>query len=359
MLSIDHSKNEQRMLKNAGKAINEHQGPAYLNGRAVTAPNEASSLLRQPLQFAICAAEDQGLRSDMQDSHFFMNIGQDVLAGVFDGHGGSEVAEFACSEFKKRFAPALASKNGDVCATFDQVIDDIQLEIKKHKEWNKQGTTAVISFIDSSANKIYTATVGDSEANIYRKIGEGELASVPLSCVRDWSSKSDKARLDEHHGRPGLVDQWLKTKKPKEIYSHGFDDQGRGIGTNVSRALGDVARTPPVTHKPKITVEILQAGDIVVLASDGLKDFVSEADIVRTIGKNVSEKNALNAVVISKTWTLCNIIRRIIHFIRRCFQKNAAQALVNAALNSKMLGGDNITVVSIEIKAPPKRSEVL
>ena len=59
-------------------------------------------------------------------------------------------------------------------------------------------------------------------------------------------------------------------------------------GLNVSRSIGDYNYTgseevPGLIHKPKITVNQIQAGDTLILACDGLKDYVPENEIVENL----------------------------------------------------------------------------
>ena len=92
---------------------------------------------------------------------------------------------------RKVFPEKLAISNGDVHQAITDTINEIHEVIKEHKEWNAVGSTLVMSFIDNNTNIIYTATVGDSEANIYRWI-DGEIKSIPLSC---YAIGIAKARL--------------------------------------------------------------------------------------------------------------------------------------------------------------------
>lgn len=147
------------------------------------------------------------------------------------------------------------------------------------KGWN-DGTTAVISFIDKNSGRIYTATLGDSEANIYRKIDK-KVKSIPLSCVRDWSSKKEAKRAAAVTNDPAKATQWPKAKNPKTLR---FPSPNYGL--NVSRAIGDVEFSKGVIHKAKVTVNQVQPGDRIVIACDGLKDFVPEKEIVDMVKSN-------------------------------------------------------------------------
>lgn len=311
----------QKMLKNAEKAVDEHQekdrNRSYMSKDAIPS---LERIIQQkqlpPLKFTYEDFGAQGIRDSMEDAHFFEKIDQGVIAGVFDGHGGKEVAEYASQNFKLRFSQTLKEAEGNVHEAFKTIIDEIHQEVAQKKTWNKMGSTAVIVFIDPHSHLIYTATIADSEANIYRK-NQKELKSIPLSCVRDWSSPKDAKRAAEALHRPEIATLWPQ-RKSKDLR---FPLPNAGL--NVSRAIGDVFLTwtrenkPGLIHKPKITVNQVQTGDILILACDGLKDFASEKEIIQQISQH--DKKA-----------------------------NLAEKLVHFALNEKQ-SSDNVTVLAIEV----------
>jgi serine/threonine protein phosphatase PrpC len=319
----------KKMWKNSVKAIEEHakKDPgnaftrAYVHPGELLLPTEATGRqgASKPLVFSHSAFEAQGPRPAMEDAHFFRRIEQGVIAGVLDGHGGAQVSRFASGIFQREFSKILKEAKGNVRQAFETLFDRIHQKVAVHKEWNGVGSTAVICFIDKNTNLIYTATLGDSEANIYRAAGpgllRGRLKSVPLSCVRDWSSIKDAARAALALDNKEIAEAWPKAANPKRLrYPH------LSHGLNVSRAIGDVAfagscKKPGVIHKPKITVHQMHPEDILVLGCDGLKDYVPENEIIDVI-------------------------------MRARSKENIAQLLVTYALNKKR-ARDNVTVLVI------------
>lgn len=295
-----------------------------------------------PLNLKTTFADHIGPRPQMEDAHIFVEIEQGTFLGVFDGHGGKEVSNYASQEFQKRFPAVLKAHNGDVFRAFEVLIHEIHLEVAQRPEWNDQGSTAVISFIDKETHQIITATLGDSEANIYR----GEK-SIPLSPIRDWTSKKDQARLKHAHGKAADRPIWLGQFFPKRLRSRLEE------GINVSRAIGDVNETgtkekPLVIHKPKITINKLQKGDILVLSCDGLPDYVPKSEIAATIVKSQAETVSKNA------WTISNIARWVFNWImttifcRKPIEEGIASDLVNHAIHTRK-AQDNVTVIAVEV----------
>lgn len=264
-----------KMCKNAQKALDEHRAKS-----PELAGEYGSIELGEyvPLTISHEASCKAGRRKTMEDALFFKEIKQGTLAGVFDGHGGDKVALFACDAFQARFADALENTRDDnPRQAFETLFYEINEEILKNSEFKDMGSTAVLSFIEKDTGFIYTATLGDSESTIYRK-----KKAIPLSCVRDWAHPKEAKRAYEALSTMGdyeHVKKWPQATNPKHLrfpFPH--------YGVNVSRALGDkwvatINDKPGVIAKPKITMCKLHPGDRVVLACDGLKDYVDEREM--------------------------------------------------------------------------------
>ncbi len=283
-----------KMRKNAQKALLEHRKHDPV-GYVEPADLSALQTPSAPITLQYFEKEAQGRRWSMEDAHFFMENNQGALVGVFDGHGGNKVAKHASQYFQNHFMQLLQQNQGNVHQTFEQISDTLQKQILADKRWEYIGSTAVLSYIDKRTRQVFTATLGDSEANIYRNV-RGACKSIPLSCVRDWSSKNDARRIAYIRNDSRIARDWPLANEPKHL---------RHAGVNVSRGFGDaytnrhepqnpgffyklgmklgiqpkIQDKPGSLHKPKITVSQLQQGDTLVLACDGLKDFVPEREI--------------------------------------------------------------------------------
>ncbi len=313
----------EKMIKNQKKALAEHYeeaGSPFAKLSDINlSPDDLVKKKAFDLTFSHDFADAQGLRPTMEDAHFYLEMEKGILTGVFDGHGGSAVSAYANARFQELFPQALENLSGNVHRAFETVIHQIHEEVANNSGWDHIGTTAVVCYIDTATHQIFTATLGDSEANIYRKDTQGNVVSIPLSCIRDWLSEKDLNRLYEVYGHD-VVDARIEKVggQAKLLRSH------LAWGVNIARAIGDVANTgdeknPLVIHKPKITVNQLQLGDTLVLACDGLKDFVSEEKIVHIFEQQTEQTPVAHQLV------------------------TAAQAEMNLKAN------DNTTVVVIHI----------
>ncbi len=276
-----------KMWKNSIEAIEcDHTGTCYISIGQCASVNKQSLAIEKhpPLQCLHFSAEGQGSRPCMEDAHFFQEISQGVVLGVCDGHGGKEVAEYASAAFCSRFSSSLQAHHGDARQAMISLIEEIHLEVCAKEEWNDCGTVAVICFVDLVHRLVYTATLGDCEANIYRKI-EGQMRSIPLSCIRNWAHPKELARTGVvlEDGCKGIL--WKNQAEAKRMY------YVTPMGClNVSRSIGDAnrnknvsGRSSAISHKPKVTAHHLLPGDLLVLACDGLRDAISENEIVQII----------------------------------------------------------------------------
>jgi serine/threonine protein phosphatase PrpC len=273
----------QKMFKNSLKAIEEHQKKSKdfpLDARLIIPVIQLDACpTPTPLKFTANQTEFEGLRESMEDACFTKEISQGFLAGVFDGHGGASASDRAKKRFSEIFENHLLLSSNHIHYALEKTMEELHKEIIIQ---SVDGTTAVVCYIEQKTNRLFTATLGDSEAHIYR-LKDEQMHSIPASCVRDWTSAKDAKRYADAKNDP-LYEQFLT----------GFADDPqakefvRFKGLNVSRALGDRALNyengrRAVIQKPKITVHQLLPGDIVTLACDGLKDFVPETVTARTI----------------------------------------------------------------------------
>jgi|JI10StandDraft_1071094.scaffolds.fasta_scaffold01672_3 serine/threonine protein phosphatase PrpC len=158
-------------------------------------------------------------------------------------------------------------------------------------------------YFDPKTCFLYTATLGDAEANIYRKI-KRSVKSLPLSPVRNW--KTDEKRLPPNSIQKNFCEN------PK---------YWRVQGINVSRALGD-KNISLVSQKPKVTKTLFLPEDTLVLCCDGLKDFLLEKEIVKIVSDNQTKS-----------------------------PQELAKALTTASVWKQTGSGDNVTVIVVRASA--------
>jgi serine/threonine protein phosphatase PrpC len=340
--TITLEKAKEKMEKNLEKAIVEHieefesilasqniyhitpnQSPYATVPEALSIYTAHKDPLTKPkLSFVYSEALCQGPRPSMEDAHFYVEKEDFILTGVFDGHGGSEVANFANENFPKLFLKYLDSDRSNVYYAFEAAIYELQQIISSQMlAWEKEhegsvfscGSTLAITYVDKINHDVITATLADSEANIYRDFN-GIMKSIPLSCVRNWGSERDSLRASTALKSPSIAMNWPNVVDSKILR---FPDQ-RGV--NVSRALGHASMQQfGMDHKPKITKYKAQPGDKIIICCDGLKDYLNELKIIDIVKTSTHEE--------------CS--------------KNLAEAALKNMIGLKH--GDNITIISISV----------
>lgn len=276
------------MARNCKEALKEHAGKMYpfYKGIYPSLKNIFWGKKSQQLIYRVCSSSLIGLRKSMEDVHFCVDQEEGILVGVLDGHNGSEVAQYASFRFQECFFVCLREKEYDVYQAFKDLFAKIQDEITSlHPNWADIGATAVVCYMERATNHIYTATLGDSEAAIYRSFRKKRKV-IPLSCIRNWSTPRDFASAKQ-----ALGEEIIRQENPKDMrHPPPGVSVHSGCGLNVSRALGDVA-FKGVIHSPKITLTTLMAKDIVLLATDGLRDVVSEKEILECIDLHMGRES--------------------------------------------------------------------
>lgn len=302
---------DRKMTKNFMKAVLEHTKRERSAAESVYATLEELTQVvppdAPPLRFGVKVFEHQNptARSSMEDASFHLELPEGLLVGVFDGHGGSVVANHTASLVQRLFQEKLAACGGNVFLALETTCEETNQDVIAHSRRDGvmagAGCTAVITFIDKVKRIAYTATVGDSETHIYRTREDGKVKSIPCSTVRDWSDPKEAARVAIAVKDPTIVAEWPKvTKNLSAPFSSKDLRYPPGIGVNVSRSFGDYYDTKyanphafAIIHKPKITKSTpLQPGDIVVVACDGLEDFLSERIKVQIITEAAADPTA-------------------------------------------------------------------
>lgn len=289
------------LVRNSHKAIRDSHDPSYrINSVSLLPPIDHSSCENRNVSVsksAVC-----GKRSNMEDYVLLKETGTGILFCVFDGHGGSDVAELAKDYFEENFESKLAECNGNVAKAITLIGKMIDQQLAEYDEdgadeWNKQGSTAGINYYDKQKGLIYTATLGDSEAVLYRQIDEVWTA-IPLSCIRNWESEKDRQRAEA--AIKGTIEVWGNLKGKHLRYPPAINRFAYCARLNVSRSFGDLDINKlkenklinPVSSKFKMTVQKVLPGDVIVAGSDGLWDVVGNGDIIKEIGNSARQLSA-------------------------------------------------------------------
>ncbi|KAH8670874.1 phosphatase 2C-like domain-containing protein [Xylariales sp. PMI_506] len=201
--------------------------------------------------------------------------------GVFDGHGGDKVAQYA----GKHIYDILVKQDTFKTGNYEQALKDCFLATDRailsnpSYEDEVSGCTACVGLI--TGDKIYVANAGDSRGVLGVK-GRAK----PLSFDHKPQNEGEKARITA---------------------AGGFVDFGRVNGNlALSRAIGDFefkksAELAPeqqiVTAYPDVVVHELSDDDeFLVLACDGIWDCQSSQAVVEFVRRGIAAKQDLDKI---------------------------------------------------------------
>lgn len=291
-----------KMQKNTHKALIEHLTHTKDPLLATQAELESELAVKAatvPIEKSFTHVTAKGARAELEDYFERKDSANFSLIVLMDGHGGTQVAEFAGKALMESML--FLEENVDNFKTAIEIVfANIQKHIQSNLRWQRMGSTAVLCFIQKATGLVYTATLGDSEANIYRTIGE-EIKSIPLSCVRNWHSSKDSMRYADFYTAQALdhaiskgasaasLESYQKEKKEKILAKIQAMPskmvRTKQVGLNVSRSFGDDSPQDHglVSQKPKVSVFQLKEGDTLIIACDGLKDYVTESKVIEQI----------------------------------------------------------------------------
>lgn len=217
---------------------------------------------------------DQGARPYMED-RFISTRTQDGsygVFGVFDGHGGSEVAEYCSQHFLPHLERALQrasidhqnSMEGLLSEVFRSVDAATRTSIPNHQV----GSTALLALV-SHDGRLWFATAGDSRGMLLDRQGHASLVTP------EHKVEYEKARIE---AAGGLV-----------TYDDGVARVFRTL--NVSRSIGDHFMKPYVIPDPHVCdARAIAPGDMLVLASDGIWDVFQPEELAQILHQHMREK---------------------------------------------------------------------
>ncbi|CAB9519307.1 2C and cyclic nucleotide-binding/kinase domain-containing protein [Seminavis robusta] len=270
--------------------------------------------------------------------HNFANQMEDAFFGVFDGHGKDG---HGCAQFTRTHLPALVERfiekgkskvnappNADLSREQTHAaLTKAHIECNKHLHKNTHiddslsGTTAISAYIHGKRNRITIANVGDSRAVLGQEVmiqGTKSLKALPLSRDQTPYRKDERKRIRQTGARILSLDQLEGLEPIPDEESDGEGDlvlgeeldeggdpprvwspNGDYPGTAFTRSVGDaMAEELGVFAEPELlTREIMPQDKMIVLASDGVFEFLTNQSVVDICAKFADPLEACRAVV--------------------------------------------------------------
>lgn len=206
-----------------------------------------------------------------------------VLAVLSDGIGGNRSGEVAAQIAVDTITKVVEKSNGKnplktlqqaTREANDAIYSEAQVSLDKHG----MGATCAIAWV--AGNRLYTTSIGDSRIYLVRGMGIRQL-SIDHTWIQE-ALDSGSIRIDQVAGHPNahVIRRYLGSPivpKPdqriplREGESDAQQEANQGI--------------------------YLQAGDIVLLCSDGLSDLVTRAEMVNILNETPDPDLAVQKLV--------------------------------------------------------------
>jgi len=186
---------------------------------------------------------------------------------VYDGHGGRDATDYCESKLDGLILAELMSNGGDAPAALTTAYAKIDSQLALLGAWS-HGTTATTALIQRRTNgtaMLHVANVGDSRALLV-----GVDRSMRVSTDHRPRDPEEERRIREEGGK--VV-------------------KGRVCGDlAVSRSLGDHRlKQSGVSSKPALSCSAVASGYVLVMASDGLWDVVSDEEVAGLLEECIQE----------------------------------------------------------------------
>ncbi|EDR27053.1 protein phosphatase 2C, putative [Entamoeba dispar SAW760] len=247
----------------------------------------------------------QGWRRTMEDAHivdveFTCENGKKAsFFGVFDGHGGDQVAEY-CS---KIYVETLLNTDAFKAGNYQQALIDTNIKIDE--QMRTPAVNDLLKTLGSGSSNIYDGMFGDLVAD-----GMGCTSVVILIidntiyCGNAGDSRSVMLKGD--NVIPLSVDHKpsLQSEIDRITLAGGTIDNGRVNGNlNLTRTIGDLmykrqSELPPqsqiISCYPDITQQAMDGTEkLIILACDGIWDVLTNEQCVEKVLEYLKQGNSL------------------------------------------------------------------
>ncbi len=223
----------------------------------------------------IYVTSHRGARYYMEDNNCLIkNFGGNrnwIFGGVFDGHGGPEVADFAARNLRRLFLKKIM--NG---MTEEEAFSKSFLEISERKEFEMVGCCALSFFIEGK--ELFVANAGDCRmVMVFKNRAEQITTDHRLTVVEEMERIQDAGgEIRCGYARKG---------------NYGLA-QTRALGDHYFKSIGIIA-DPDVFF-----LEIPNIPNIfLVAATDGVWDFIENDGLIELAKVSNSSKEMANNIL--------------------------------------------------------------
>eukprot|EP00239_Pterosperma_sp_CCMP1384_P005868 CAMPEP_0197853594 /NCGR_PEP_ID=MMETSP1438-20131217/23022_1 /TAXON_ID=1461541 /ORGANISM="Pterosperma sp., Strain CCMP1384" /LENGTH=1036 /DNA_ID=CAMNT_0043468065 /DNA_START=138 /DNA_END=3245 /DNA_ORIENTATION=+ len=247
--------------------------------------------------------------TDDESCHFF---------GVFDGHGefGTQCSQFAAKKVPLELKKALGKDPNDLEKAHRRAFVETNRMLRMDSiDDSMSGTTGISVYV--KGDTVVIANVGDSRACAAVRPGpKVKLKAQDLSTDQTPFRDDECERVEKCGARVLTLDQLEGVKDPEiRCWGNEEDDDGDPPrlwaqngpypGTAFTRSIGDYAAEKiGVYAEPE--VKIIRIGpdtEYIIIASDGVFEFLSSQMVVSMVG-NIGDPHAACNAVVSESYRL-------------------------------------------------------
>ena len=234
-----------------------------------------------------------GIKKYNQDNFFiYKNLNDEkntLYIGVCDGHGivGHDVSKYLITHLPKNLNKELKKTNKYIhdketlYKTMKEVFINTNKDLCRNPIVDTQFSGSTCVTIILKKNKIICANAGDSRAVMGRFINN-EWINIDLSHDQKPNNPIEKERILKHGGRiEAYKDENGGDFGPPRVWLKNEDVPGLAM----SRSFGDeVAASVGTISEPEIeTFDITDDDKFIIVASDGIWEFISSKECVNMI----------------------------------------------------------------------------
>lgn len=297
------------MLGSDGKPLAIHAGAQTLEEKKRTYQVTADAL-----GLRVHAESWPGLKKTLQDRYVLDEPLDElgVFFSVMDGHGGTQVADYAAKMLHKNVLHQMRQKQvqpasrdekikGAIKEAFSQTDKEI-LSLAERKKFELVGSTCVSAILHGNpklgtALRLVIANLGDSRAVLCRA---GQ--AVAVSDDHKPSRTDEKKRIERVGGLVLHVRGTWRVATSTNPNSMSKAARREYQGLAMTRSFGDLHFKKPISltiAEPEVQVIQVSEKDLfLVLATDGIFDVLSNQEVIELAGKhwNDAEEAAKNVV---------------------------------------------------------------
>ena len=288
--------------KNDNSNINAYNKINPVHPKACKSPSKVNKKIYKIESLSQVGYSGPGILKYNQDNFFiYKNLNDEsnvLFIGVCDGHGlvGHDVSKFLISNLPKNLNTALKKTNKYIShketlySTLKQVFIDTNKALCNNPSIDTKFSGSTCVTIILTKNKIISANAGDSRAVMGRYIN-GKWINIDLSHDQKPNNPGEKERILAHGGRiEAYKDENGGDFGPPRVWLKNEDIPGLAM----SRSFGDeVAASVGTISEPEIEeYEITEDDKFIIIASDGIWEFISSQECVEFI-KDFYEKKDL------------------------------------------------------------------